>query len=173
MSGKRLYMYMSLSRFARFAPIVLTSLLFHQGCADSGYAAKRTGQSTQAVIDDDDGGDGDGGDGDGGDGDGGGGDPGGGDPGGGPSDPDPCDGDCGPDDDPSIEIKTSSIGGVACRAVCWAAGGAACGAISAACTAGTVATVGGLAIPCTAAIIAGCAAAGAASSVCSDVVCDA
>jgi hypothetical protein len=62
----------------------------------------------------------------------------------------------------------ASWGGVLCRAACWAAAGAGCGAISAACAGVTVITIGGTSIPCGAAIIAACAAAGGGASICSD-----
>jgi hypothetical protein len=60
----------------------------------------------------------------------------------------------------------------ACHAACWAIGGGITAAVAAACAVGTTFTIGGLAIPCTAAVIATAAAAGGASSICSDL-CDA
>ncbi len=59
----------------------------------------------------------------------------------------------------------------ACKAACWAAGGAIAALISVACAAGTTFTLGGLAIPCTAVILAAAGAAGAGASVCGDI-CD-
>jgi hypothetical protein len=67
------------------------------------------------------------------------------------------------------EASLASWGGILCRAACWAAAGAGCGAVSAACAGVTVITIGGTSIPCGAAIIAACAAAGGGASVCSDL----
>jgi len=70
------------------------------------------------------------------------------------------------------QVTTASWGDILCRAACWAAAGAGCGAISVACTGVTVITIGGTSIPCGAAIIAGCGAAGGGASVCSDLCSD-
>jgi hypothetical protein len=75
--------------------------------------------------------------------------------------------------DPSIFYQYATIGGVVCRAVCWAAGSAVCAAVAVACAVGSTVTVGGLVIPCTTAIIAACAAGGGGASICSDLVCPA
>jgi hypothetical protein len=66
------------------------------------------------------------------------------------------------------DVALASWKGILCRAACWAAAGAGCGAISVACSGVTVITIGGTTIPCAWAIIAGCAAAGGGASVCSD-----
>jgi hypothetical protein len=60
----------------------------------------------------------------------------------------------------------------ACKAACWAAGGALAVLIGTACAAGTVFTLGGVAIPCAVALgIIGAAVGGAGASICSDL-CD-
>lgn len=74
--------------------------------------------------------------------------------------------------DPSMYYQYVSVGGVICRAVCWAAGGAICAAVAVTCPIAAFITIGGLVVPCTAAIIAACAAGGGASSICSDLICD-
>ena len=66
------------------------------------------------------------------------------------------------------DVALASWKGILCRAACWAAAGAGCGAISVACSGVTVITIGGTSIPCAWAIIAGCGAAGGGASVCSD-----
>jgi hypothetical protein len=73
--------------------------------------------------------------------------------------------------DPSIYIQYTTVGGVVCRAVCWAAGSAVCAAVATSCAIGSTVTIGGLIVPCTAAIIAACATSGGASSICSDLIC--
>lgn len=60
----------------------------------------------------------------------------------------------------------------ACKAACWAAGGALAVLIASACAAGTVFTLGGVAIPCAVALgVIGAAVGGAGASICSDL-CD-
>jgi hypothetical protein len=68
----------------------------------------------------------------------------------------------------AADLALASWKGILCRAACWAAAGAGCGAISVACAGATVITIGGTSIPCAWAIIAGCGAAGGGASVCSD-----
>lgn len=75
--------------------------------------------------------------------------------------------------DPSIYYQYGTVGGVLCRAVCWAAGSAVCAAVGVACAVGSTVTIGGLVVPCTAAIIAACAAGGGGASICSDLICPA
>lgn len=59
----------------------------------------------------------------------------------------------------------------ACHAACWGLGAGITALVAIACAAGSVVTIGGLAIPCSYAVVATAVAAGAGSSLCSDL-CD-